>query len=91
MLEEVKKIQGINHCEFDTMINTWIDASKKDLINIGVKQNLVNEATDSLIRTTIIQFVLSQLDVTNSELYSNSYVLLKDTIRRVGAYMQNGV
>lgn len=91
MLEEVKKIQGINHCEFDNMINTWIDASKKDLINIGVKQNLVNEATDSLIRTTIIQFVLSQLDVTNSELYSNSYVLLKDTIRRVGAYMQDGV
>lgn len=89
MLEEVKKIQGINHCEFDNMINTWIAAAKQDLINIGVKQDLVNEATDSLIRTTIIQFVLSQLDVTNSELYSNSYVLLKDTLRRVGAY--NGV
>lgn len=91
MLEEVKKIQGINHNEFDTMIETWIEASKQDLINIGVKQDLVNEATDSLIRTTIIQFVLSQLDVSNSELYSNSYVLLKDTLRRVGAYIQDGV
>ena len=91
MLEEVKKIQGINHDEFDTMIETWIEASKQDLINIGVKQDLVNEATDSLIRTTIIQFVLSQLDVSNSELYSNSYVLLKDTLRRVGAYIQDGV
>lgn len=91
MLEEVKKIQGINHSEFDTMIETWIEASKQDLINIGVKQDLVNEATDSLIRTTIIQFVLSQLDVSNSELYSNSYVLLKDTLRRVGAYIQDGV
>lgn len=91
MLEEVKKIQGINHNEFDTMINTWIEASKQDLINIGVKQTLVNEATDSLIQTTIIQFVLSQLDVTNSELYSNSYVLLKDTLRRIEAYKEDGI
>ena len=91
MLEEVKKIQGINHNEFDTMINTWIEASKQDLINIGVKQTLVNEATDSLIQTTIIQFVLSQLDVTNSELYSNSYVLLKDTLRRIEAHKEDGI
>ena len=91
MLEEVKKIQGINHNEFDTMINTWIEASKQDLINIGVKQTLVSDATDPLIQTTIIQFVLSQLDVTNSELYSNSYVLLKDTLRRVEAYIEDGI
>lgn len=91
MLDEVKKIQGINHNEFDTMINTWIEASKQDLINIGVKQTLVNDASDSLIQTTIIQFVLSQLDVTNSELYSNSYALLKDTLRRVEAYKEDGI
>lgn len=91
MLDEVKKIQGINHDEFDTMINTWIEASKQDLINIGVKQTLVNDASDSLIQTAIIQFVLSQLDVTNSELYSNSYALLKDTLRRVEAYKEDGI
>jgi hypothetical protein len=88
MLEEIKKIQGINHDEFDTMINTWIEASKQDLINIGIKQTLVSEATDSLIKTTIIQFVLSQLDISNSELYANSYSLLKDTLRRVIAYQE---
>ena len=43
MLEEVKKIQGITHTEFDTMINTWIATAKQDLINIGIKSSLVNE------------------------------------------------
>lgn len=88
MLEEIKKIQGINHCEFDDMINTWIDACKKDLINIGILANIVNGDDDALIKTTIIQFVLSQLDVTNSELYSNSYALLKDTLRHISSYYE---
>ena len=86
MLEEIKKIQGINHTDFDTMINTWIASAKQDLINIGIDSTIVNLATDSLIQTAIIEFVLSQLDVVNSELYSNSYALLKDTLRHVGAY-----
>lgn len=89
MLEEIKKIQGINHTEFDTMINTWIAAAKQDLINIGIDSTLVNDATDSLIQSAIIEFVLSNLDVVNAELYANSYSLLKDTLRHVGAY--NGV
>lgn len=86
MLNEIKKIQGINHTEFDTMINTWIAAAKQDLINIGIKETLVNAATDSLIQTAIIEFVLGQLDVVNSEMYMSSYKLLKDTLRHVGGY-----
>ena len=30
MLEEIKKIQGINHNEFDSIINDYIDSCKKD-------------------------------------------------------------
>ena len=90
MLEEIKKIQGINHTDFDTTINMWINAGKQELINIGIKSDLVNSDTDNLIKSTIICFVLSQLDVVNSEMYSNSYVLMKDTLRHVGAY-QSGI
>lgn len=90
MLDEIKKIQGINHTDFDTTINMWISAAKQELINIGIKSDLVNSDTDNLIKSTIICFVLSQLDVVNSEMYSNSYVLMKDTLRHVGAY-QSGI
>ena len=86
MLDSVKKIQGINHTEFDTTINMWIAAAKQELINIGIKSDLVNGDNDNLIMSTIICFVLSQLDVENSEMYSNSYALMKDTLRHVGTY-----
>ena len=89
MLEEIKKIQGINHTEFDTTITMWINAGKRELINIGINSQLVNSDSDNLIKSTVICFVLSQLDVVNSEMYSNSYALLKDTLRHVGAY--NGI
>lgn len=89
MLDEVKKIQGITHTDFDTMINTWIATARQDLINIGINSSLVNATTpESIIQTAIIQFVLSQLDVVNAELYSNSYALLKDTLRHVEAYKE---
>lgn len=90
MLDEIKKIQGINHTDFDTTITMWINAAKQELINIGINQTIVNGDNDNLVKTTIICFVLSQLDVVNSEMYSNSYALMKDTLRHVGAY-QNGV
>ncbi len=86
MLEEIKKIQGINHDDFDDMINIWVASAKQDLINIGINEELVDDATNPLIQTTIIQFVLSQLDVANTEMYFNSYTLLKDTLRRVQGY-----
>ncbi len=90
MLEEIKKIQGINHCEFDDTITMWINAGKQELINIGINEELVSSDSDDLIKSTVICFVLSQLDIANSEMYSNSYSLMKDTLRHVGAY-QNGV
>jgi len=88
MLEEIKKIQGINHNEFDNMITIWINAAKLDLKSIGIVDTLV-ETPDDLVKTAIITYVLSQLDVGNAELYSNSYNIQKDVLRHVGEYNGN--
>ena len=62
MLEEIKKIQGINHNEFDTMITTWIEAAELDLKSIGIVNTLVSNP-NSLVKNAIITYVLSFLDV----------------------------
>lgn len=86
MLDEIKKIQGINHTEFDTMINTWISAAKLDLKSIGIVNTLVDNP-DSLVQTAIITYVLSFIDVPNSEMYAKSYSLQKDVLRHLQEYM----
>jgi hypothetical protein len=88
MLENIKKIQGINHNDFDDMINIWINSAKLDLKSIGIVDTLVDRP-DDLVTTAIITYVLSQLDVVNAELYSNSYNLQKDVLRHLGEY--NGI
>lgn len=90
MLEEIKKIQGINHNEFDSMINTWIESAKFDLKGIGIVNTLVDNP-NSLVKTAIITYVLSFLDVTNSELYANSYALQKDVLRHTTEYIVDGM
>lgn len=89
MLDKIKKIQGINHTDFDDTINMWIQAGKVDLIRIGIVDTYVNNP-DSLIETAIITYVLSQLDVVNAELYANSYALQKDTLRHIHEYYEAG-
>ena len=90
MLDEIKKIQGINHTEFDSMINTWIDSAKLDLKSIGIVDTLVDNP-NSLIQTAIITYVLSFIDVSNAELYSNSYALQKDVLRHTSEYIIDGL
>ena len=90
MLDEVKKIQGINHNDFDTTINMWIDSAKLDLKSIGIVDTIIDNP-DSLIKTAIITYVLSFLDVTNAELYSNSYALQKDVLRHTKEYIENAI
>lgn len=80
MLEEIKKIQGINHNDFDTIINKWIKSAELDLKSIGIVDTLVNNPNE-LVQTAIITYVLSFLDVNHSELYSSSYNLQKDVLR----------
>ena len=89
MLEKIKKIQGINHTDFDETIEMWIQSARIDLIRIGIVDTYVNNP-DSLIQTAIITYVLSQLDVVNAELYSNSYALQKDTLRHIHEYYEDG-
>lgn len=90
MLDEIKKIQGINHNEFDTMINTWIEAAELDLKSIGIVSNLVNNP-NSLVKTAIITYVLSFIDVQNAELYASSYALQKDVLRHTTEYIIEGL
>lgn len=90
MLEDIKKIQGINHDEFDSMINTWIEAGKLDLKGIGIVNTLIDNP-NSLIKNAIITYVLSFLDVTNSELYDKSYQLQKDVLRHTTEYIVEGM
>lgn len=93
ILNKVKKIQGIMHNEFDNTIQLWINAAKLDLINVGIVNTIVN-SSDALIETAIITYVLSFLDVVNSELYANSYALQKDTLRHLQSYINgdsNGI
>ena len=90
MLDEIKKIQGINHNEFDTMINTWIKAAELDLKSIGIVSNLVNNP-NSLVKTAIITYVLSFIDVQNAELYASSYALQKDVLRHTTEYITEGL
>ena len=86
MLEEIKKIQGINHNEFDSTINMWIESAKLDLKSIGIVDALIDNP-NSLIKTAIITYVLSFVDVSNADLYANSYALQKDVLRHTSEYI----
>lgn len=91
MLDKIKKIQGINHTDFDTTIEMWIEAGRQDLKGIGIVDTLVDDP-DSILETAIITYVLSHLDVVNAELYSNSYALQKDVLRHTNEYYEgNGI
>lgn len=87
MLDEIKKIQGINHDEFDDMINIWIESAQLDLKGIGIVNTLIDNP-NSLIKNAIITYVLSFLDVSNSEMYNQSYQLQKDILRHTTEYIE---
>ena len=82
MLEQIKKIQGINHTDFDEIINQQINAAKLDLKSIGIVDTLVDNP-DDLVKSAIISFVLSFLAVDDSEriMWDSSYNLQKDLLR----------
>lgn len=92
MLDKIKKLQGINHSEFDSTIEMFLESAKLDLKSIGIVDTLVDNP-DSLIETAIITYVLSFIDIPNGEMYKASYILQKDTLRHLGEYIQveNGI
>lgn len=89
MLDKLKKIQGINHNDFDDTINMWIAAAKLDLKSIGIVDTLV-DSNDCLIESAIVTYVLSFLDVGNAVMYNNSYQLQKDVLRHTSEYIVPG-
>lgn len=88
MLEEIKKLQGISHDDFDSIINGYIEASSLDLKAIGIASDKV-DSDDSLIHTARLTYVLSFLDVPNSEMYANSYRMQKDVLRHLSEYKES--
>lgn len=87
MLEEIKKLQGITNSDFDKIIENFVESCKADLLAVGIAEKKVNNSEpDSLIHTAILTYVLSFLDVVNSEMYANSYFLQKDMLRRLSEY-----
>ena len=49
LLDKIKKIQGINHDEFDDTIKMWIQAAEIDLKSVGIVDTLVDNY-DSLVQ-----------------------------------------
>ena len=89
MLDDIKKMQGINNNEFDNIIQNYIGSAKKDLEMIGIDKSKIVE-NDKLIYSAIISYVKSNIDVDNSELFANAYSLQKDALRHMD-YYTNGV
>lgn len=87
MLEDIKKILGINNTDFDTIIQSYISSAKEDLKMAGIASNKVVE-TDSLIYSAIVSYVKSLIDVPNAELYKDAYALQKDELRHYAEYIK---
>lgn len=85
MLEDIKKMQGINNTDFDVIIKNYIDSAKLDLEMVGIDKSKIVES-DKLIYSAIISYVKSFIDIDNSELFASAYALQKDTLRHITYY-----
>ena len=90
MLNDIKKMLGINNSDFDSMIKNYIESARLDLEMIGIDKSKINQE-DELIYSAIVSYVKSFIDVDNSELYANAYNLQKDTLRHIEEYQNNGI
>lgn len=87
MLENIKKIEGINNTDFDEIIKQYIESAKQDLVMTGIAKSKIDNP-DELINTAIITYVKSQIDVSNSAMYKDSYNLQKDHLRHFAEYLK---
>lgn len=86
MLNDIKKVLGISHTQFDTQITTFIAAAKADLLQAGIASAKIIES-DPLIYSAIMSFVLSMIDTYEyRELSANAYALQKDQLRHYTDY-----
>lgn len=87
MLNDIKKILGINNTQFDTIIQSFIETGKMDLIESGIVSTKVVE-TDKLIYSALVSFVLSMMDTYEyRESSANAYALQKDQLRHYQDYL----
>lgn len=101
ILTNVKKIQGINHTDFDNQIDSWINAGLLDLERLGIVSSFLSDSTDSeeesetevndLIVTAVTTYVLGFLDVPNAQMYMTSYKYQADTLRHIIEYIEASV
>lgn len=103
ILTNVKKIQGINHADFDNQINSWINAGFLDLQRLGIVSSFLSdstnpddssdtdESTKDLIVTAVTTYVLGFLDVPNAQMYMTSYKYQADTLRHIKEYIEASV
>ena len=87
MLEDIKKMQGINNNDFNSIIESYIEAAKSDLEMCGIVKSKIDES-DKLIYSAIVSYVKSFVDVDNSELFANDYALQKDALRHIQEYIE---
>lgn len=83
ILENIKKMMGINNSDFDDIINSYIESAVLDLESVGIAVSKY----DALIQTAIITYVKSHLDIDDAELFANSYFLQKDALKHTTEYM----
>ena len=82
MLEDLKKILGINNTDFDNYIEELILSAIEDLSSVGIAYT----ADSSLIKVAIQTYVKAQFDEHNRVELQNSYDIQKDNLRKKEDY-----
>lgn len=88
MLTDIKKINGINNDDFDTIIESYIASAKLDLEMVGIDKSNIKE-DDKLIYSAIVSYVQSFIDVERHDLHLNAYALQKDALRHYPKYQKS--
>ena len=83
MLNDLKKMLGINNTEFDTIITMYMNSALADLEAVGVSEPSVS---DPLVYSAVCSYVMGNLDTTYGEMYMNTYALQKDSLRHYSEY-----
>lgn len=87
MLNDLKKMLGINNTEFDTIITMYINSALADLTQVGVNVGTTTPTvSDPLIYSAVCSYVMGNLDTTYGEMYMNTYALQKDSLRHYSEY-----
>lgn len=92
MLEELKKILGLNNTEYDSIIEGFVKSCQADLVSVGIATSLVDsldgENPDPLIKIAAITYVKANFDEEAREALGASYDLQKENMRRKAAYQE---